>query len=270
MLVDRSEWSGVLEVERRPKEIVELNLVTTFNDNTMAAPFMAASRDGRRWWVKPLNNPMSPRVPVTELIVGLAGRLIQAPVCEVAVVKIPEEMAGEEYAHGATLEPGLASGSLHVPDVTEARRLHHRSRDDNRRRHAGVFALHDWCWGEDDQWLYAQGEDDRTYSHDHGSFLPGGPDWTIESLVDCVDRPHRQRRDSADLDTDALDGYADRLDRLTREDLRGMLQGIPDEWPVEQDELEAVGWFLERRAPQVAGRLRELSSEVSRRRYREV
>jgi hypothetical protein len=35
----------------------------------------------------------------------------------------------------------------------------------------------------------------------------------------------------------------------------GILRDIPREWPVSDSELEAVGFFLERRAEQVAQRL---------------
>jgi hypothetical protein len=83
----------------------------------------------------------------------MAGALIDAPVCEVAVIEIPPELEGAEFRPGFALQPGLASGSRHVEGVLEHRNLVHLEDDDNRARHAGVFALYDWCWGADDQWF---------------------------------------------------------------------------------------------------------------------
>ena len=37
----------------------------------------------------------------------------------------------------------------------EDRNLLFRDRDENAIRHAGTVALHDWCWGGDDQRLYS-------------------------------------------------------------------------------------------------------------------
>jgi hypothetical protein len=146
--------------------------------------------------------------------------------------------------------------------VLEERDLLHRDEDDNQRRHAGVFALYDWCWGNDDQWLYVTGDENRVYSHDHGHYLPGGPDWTSQQLVADVDVAHPQSRSHIGLEVAALDDYADRLERLKREEIVGMLRAVPAEWPVQQEELETVGWFLERRAPQVAVRLRTLARQL--------
>ena len=84
---------------------------------------------------------------VTEHIVGRAGALIDAPVCEVSLVRIPEELAGWEFRPGARLQAGFAHASLAVEDALEVvGKLNYRERDDNRRRHVGVFALYDWCW----------------------------------------------------------------------------------------------------------------------------
>ena len=130
--------------------------------------FLAQLSDRRRWWVKPQNNFQGPKVIVTEHIVARAGALIGAPVCEVAIAQIPDEIVGWEFRAGAGLQAGFAHASLAVDDAHEARTLDHRERDDNRRRQAGIFALYDWCWGGDDQWLYSESADRAVFSHDHG------------------------------------------------------------------------------------------------------
>jgi len=260
---ERSEWDGELAANRGPSRVVVLDSIVEINNRTSSGAFKATAAEAGRWWVKPLNNPCGPRIPITELIVGKAGALINAPVCEVAVVEIPPELEGEVYGHGRQLEHGYAVGSRDVPGVIEERELKYRQLDDNRRRQAGIFALYDWCWGSDAQWLYASEADQRTHSHDHGYYLPGRPCWTAADLRAEVDTPRQGPWSPTALDPEALDGYADRLDGLTREDIRSILDPVPPEWPVTQHELETVGWFLERRATQVAERLRRLAMQTT-------
>lgn len=121
---------------------------------TTSRVFQSVMTDGSRWWVKALNNPSGPRSCITEWIVGSVGRLIAAPVCEVALVEVPVDLDGERYCDERELEAGVSAvASRDVPSGVDLRALLHRPRDDNPSRHAGLFALHDWCWGQDSQWL---------------------------------------------------------------------------------------------------------------------
>lgn len=132
-----------------------------------------------------------------------------------------------------------------------------RDRDDNAVRHAGVFALYDWCWGGDDQWLYEVTADRRLHSHDHGWYLPEtGPDWTEEALRRRMDEPHVPQYPSQGLDAGEVARLAAALDDVSSADLRAVLQTVPAAWPVTGRELAALGSFLQRRAAAVAQRLR--------------
>jgi hypothetical protein len=197
-------------------------------------------------------------VVVTENIVGRAGALIDAPVCKVTVIRVPEELAGWEFRPGAKLEAGLVHAALAVEDALEVRRLEYRELDDNRRRHAGVFALYDWCWGADDQWLHCESDDRKLYSHDHGLYLPDGPSWSEASLSAQVDTPHPPAYATRGLDAGAVAALADRLEAISRDDLVALLSAVPASWSASDRELEALGFFLERRASAVAARLRAL------------
>ena len=228
-----------------------------------SAPLLALGVDNERYWVKLISNRQGPMVPVNEQIVGRCGDLIDAPTCRVQLVEIPEPLSG--LASGVVVRAGLAHGSLDVPDTINQRRLDHRYDDDNVRRHAGLFALHDWCWGADSQWLFSQSDEYKTYSHDHGYFFPGGPDWpaNLGAVRAVIDHPHRLQDDlppvsPAGLHPDAVGEVAAALDAVSTDDLVEILTMIPPEWPVSDTDLEAIGFFLERRAPQVAARMRSL------------
>ena len=223
-------------------------------------PLQALGVDGRLYWVKQISNQQGPMVLVNEQVVGRCGALIGAPTCHVEIVEIPESLAGEVF--GVEVNPGLAHGSLDVPQTVNQPRLEHRAEDDNPRRHAGVLALHDWCWGQDSQWLFALSDENKTYSHDHGHFFPGGPTWQKKPdlIRSKVDEPHelQQRLGTNGLDPDAIRERAEALKAVKGCDLAEILGGIPQEWPVEDTDLELLGFFLERRAPQVAARMLSL------------
>lgn len=218
--------------------------------------FQVAVSDGRRYWCKALNNPQSPRVPITEQIVGRLGRFIGAAVCEVALVRL-EGIVGWEFRPGVAVEPGWAHGSLAVDPVLETRTLAHRAEDDNGRRHAGFYALNDWLLGGDQQWLYATDEDNAYYSHDHGFFLRG-PDWTVTQLAQLQGEVSSLSPDPSGLNPDEVRRLADGLDALRREELEAELSKIPAEWPVTDEELGAVVALADARRGAVAGRLRSM------------
>lgn len=219
--------------------------------------FLALASDGNRYWVKTLNGPQGNRVAITEQIVGGAGALIGAPVCEVTVVYVPKDLGGWEFRPGHKLQPGCAHGSRALEDVIEEKGcLDHRQLDENSIRHVGYYALYDWCWGDDVQGLLVVSEDRKFCSHDHGLFLPGGTSWDPQNLEQHIDDPHELSFDGAGLDLIEVERVASRLESVTRDEILRVVSRIPRAWPVSDGHLEAVGYFLEQRAPAVASRLR--------------
>lgn len=91
----------------------------------------------------------------------------------------------------------------------------------------GVCALYDWCWGADDQWLYCETDDRKLYSHDHGHFLPGGPDWSEATLLAQVDQPHPAHYPTADVDSDELKALSEKLETPLRASLVDLLMRVP-------------------------------------------
>lgn len=260
MAVERSDWNGLLDGRTDPQAPLVVELPLAASPAGGSGTFLAEASDNRRWWIKPQNNLQGPQVIVTDYVVASAGRLIGAPVCEVAIVEVPEEIVGWEFRASARLEAGFAHASLAVDNVQEARTLEYRDRNENVRRHAGVFALYDWCWGGDDQWLYCEAQDRKLYSHDHGWYLPEtGPDWSEEALLAHVDDAHLPDYSTPGLDSTELGELTDRLNAPLRKRLVGMLMTVPTSWPVADSDLEALGFFLERRAPAVAQRLNAMT-----------
>ncbi len=255
---ERDEWRGLLGSRSNPGEALQIEQPLKPSMEGGSGVFLARASDGQRWWVKPENNLQGAKVIVTEYLVGSLGALIGAPTCEVAVARIPDEIAGWEFRPGAALEAGLAHASRNVEDAELRHRLDYRNHDDNRRRHVGIFAVYDWCWGGDDQWLYCYTEEQKLYSHDHGWYLPEtGPEWSENSLIARVDEPHMPNYSMDGLDPEAVHKIAERLEQINKEKLVPILRSVPTSWAVTDTDLEALGFFLERRAPAVSSRLQQ-------------
>jgi hypothetical protein len=220
--------------------------------------FMVLGDDNERYWCKSLNNFQSARLPITEQIVARLGGLIDAPVCQCKLVVL-DEIVGWEIRQGTgrLVEKGYAHGSRAVEPTLETREMKFRSDDDNRRRHCGLYALCDWLYCGDLQWLRATDEDNAYYSHDHGFFLTG-LDWTRESLASCGAERGPITLNADQLDPDELGRLAGVLESLTLDEIETAISGLPTSWPVSDEELAAVAQFADMRKAPVAARIRSL------------
>ncbi len=253
------------EPEGRPEEVelaIKAVLGPSAASGSQAFPVLAT--DGGRWHVKAPNNPQGSRVLVTEYLMSRVGQLIGAPVCEVSPIAITEEFADFQVVNGPKLAKGIASASRDVADVTEMRgALEYRDKDDNARRHAGVVAFYDWCWGDDPQWLVVTTRDNELHSHDHGFYLPpGGQDWSVATLEANVGEAHPLGTPSEGLDVAELERLAEALRAVTTEQIAGVVGSVPAAWPVTDDELTSVSSYLCQRAPEVAQRVDQLRARL--------
>lgn len=263
MAIATEEWAGLLKGRRT--DSYSIKLIAVLQNESVerggSRPFQGLASDKQIYWIKMLSNNQTPRVPVTEQVISRVAALIDAPVCEVSLINISEDFDEEKLGNGTTLKSGIAHASKHIEHniFDKTYEPQHRNKDDNRARHARYFAMFDWCWGEDKQWLYDTHNDMSMYSHDHGLFLPGNSNWTSESLLAHVDEPHPLEASTNNLSPELMD-VADNLDEVHRQQLVDVLATVPKSWPVTDEELELLGWFLESRAKPVATRLRKLAS----------
>jgi hypothetical protein len=145
--------------------------------------------------------------------------------------------------------------------VVETRALDHRASDNNARRHAGIYALHDWVGGSDPQWLI-RGPDVEYFSHDHGHYFPGGPSWTVDGLRNAVATPYQLAVPATGLDRAELERLASRIEDVTEQEVESCLSKLPAGWPVSDEELQVVAEFVGGRRSGVAQRLRALAGAV--------
>lgn len=201
-----------------------------------------------------------------EWTVGRLGCAIGAPVCEVALVQIPTQLLPCEFAPGRSLVAGTGCASRDLTGTPKEVRgtLAHRDADDNRRRHAGVFAIVDWFNGSDVQWLHDAADDWALYSHDHGwYFPPSGPDWTVEQLQATVAAPQQPLGNPAGLDAAELDRLASAIEGVSNDIIANVLGAVPLEWGITPTDLDCLAWYLAERRIPVASRLRSLNPAES-------
>lgn len=223
----------------------------------VSASFMVRADDGRDYWCKAVNNPTSSRIPCNEQVAARLGQLVGVAVTTPVLVEVTD-LVGWEFAVGRQLEPGWVHGAAAVPGAFETRALEHRADDDNRVRHAGFYALIDWLAGGDQQWLYSSVAENAYYSHDHGHFFPGGPDWTVGQLQATGTAARQLGDDPAGVDRRELHRLADAIEAVTRADIDTAMSRLPADWPVADAELAALAHFVDARRQPTAARLRVL------------
>jgi len=98
--------------------------------------------------------------------------------------------------------------------------------------------------------------EERDDRNDHGHYFPDGPGWDAAKLEANVDNAHEHPFGGPAFDADLLEDIAKHVESVSRDDLISVLREMPSSLPITDEELETVGYFLERRAPEVAARIR--------------
>ncbi|WIE71601.1 HipA family kinase [Curtobacterium sp. MCJR17_020] len=221
-----------------------------------AGAFLVLADDGEEYWVKAPNNPQGARSLIAERVVAGIGELIGAPVPDTALMAIPDDLRFE-FKPGIRTNGGLGHGSLNVQPVVNSTDWGRFAPDDhNRERTASILGLWDLCLGFDEQWVHQSDEDNQIFTVDHGFWFGGGSDWTIADLQRVGTNAWDQDLDPGIASAVALRDAADRIDTLTLDMLRGVVDTVPVEWDTTPAELSELASILFVRAEGVAARLR--------------
>ncbi|MBI1378654.1 MAG: hypothetical protein GC157_14420 [Frankiales bacterium] len=227
----------------------------------MSRAFKVGCDDDQEYWIKTLEgvDPSQRASLVLEQVVGRVGLLLGVAVVPPHLVRIPVGMDFPELGNGRAVLPGVAHASVSFSSVVEKKAVpDHRGDDDNKRRHAGIFALADLARGSDPQYLYDTSADNSIFSHDHGLYACNTGQLDVQAMVASVDQPGMSCGDPVGLDTAELERLADRLGSIAESEIAPILNLVPSDWPVSDEQLGTLGWFLFERAANVAVRLRGL------------
>ncbi|HUW78881.1 MAG TPA: HipA family kinase [Candidatus Nanopelagicaceae bacterium] len=264
LLAQLQQWLGSINDRHDNFDALRVVSVLEEGGGSFGSPVKVLGSDRRIYFVKTMETLAAQyrQSIAIEQIVARVGQLIGASVCEASLIRIPDDFIGYQIKPAVKFEFRHAHASLAVENAVEVRtNLEHRHLDDNKSRHVGVYALYDWCFGHDPQWLHEKDNAYAMVSHDHGLYFPnclGAIDQSALRLQ--VNTPNPFTDSAKGLNRVEVEVIADKLDSLRRGDILDILNQIPASWPVTNEDLEVLGWFLEERAKPVADRLRALQT----------
>ncbi len=210
-------------------------------------PVVLAAEDGTEFVVKsPHIGPERARAAVTEQVVSFLGKAIGAPVAEVALVQIDQELIDMNKQTIAHLGTGICHGSRRIPNASDRDWLQHVDLDANRSRFAAIAVLYGWTHPCDQQLIYDLSDPYHVHSVDHGWFFPGGYSWSVASLsaFQSATTAYAPILRDCRITNDELRAAIEPLREITHERIARAVSQPPDEWGITQAERVALARFL--------------------------
>lgn len=170
---------------RHPPRVIDAESFVRRVPSGSGDPAVFDCGDEKRYFVK---GTQTRRAAVTDQIVGRVGMVIGAPVANVVLVNVPNVLTENEPAlydatdGGTVFEPGLGHGSEEIYRCEDRHDVMTYGHGENRDRFALLAVLYGLFQASDHQYLYERQAPRRAWSVDHGRFLPGGHEWTRETL----------------------------------------------------------------------------------------
>lgn len=214
---------------------------------TASAPVRVSCNDNQQYVIKGSQNG---KALYNEYVCARLGNLLNAAVAWVRFADIPAGMrADPDLAH---FGPGLALGSLVMPEASERGVISYTDVPANRSRFASLAVLYSWCVANDHQLLYEQIPPHTVLSNDHGYFFPGGPNWTEAALTAAQATVTRDPwfNGCGLVDADFAP-YWPLLNAITDQEITDITSAPPQQWGVPQAERTALAQFLIARRPLV-------------------
>jgi hypothetical protein len=190
---------------------------------------------------------------VNDQVVGRLGRLLEAPMGEVALVKIPKELVvvERELEH---IPPGIAHGCRWIPGCTEREGIAHRDIPENRTRFARLAIVYGWVLANDHQFIYQNQPPHLVHSVDHGHFFPGGPEWRVKNLQgNFGTQPDSHIVNTCCLTREEVSDATRRLEVVTEDDIAEAVAMPAEEWALSTDERVALAIYLAERRERLMG-----------------
>lgn len=215
---------------------------------SFSKPVLVGCDDGNLWVLKGLQNQ---RAIVNEQVVARIGALIGAPVCEVDIIELPQELCALE-PQLADVAPGLGHGVRYVADTSDREGVKHTAEPGNVPRFAALQVLYTLTHAGDHQLIYSTIAPHIVYSVDHGHFFPSGPNWTVNTLAAC---PPVQQLDptfaACGIAANELKVIRPVLAAATDEKLQEIVGSVPAAWGIGDAERSSMHDFLVRRRGEV-------------------
>jgi len=242
-ITTENEWRRLIAARKATAQDSVLAETVLMQFGTASSPLLIECGD-EKWVVK---GKHLGRALVNEQVVGRLGMAMGAPVGDVGLVRVTEELRAD-YPAIPPQTVGLNHGSRFVEGVSERRDFDDTALDVNRDRLALLAILYGWARADDYQAFYRKEEPRYVYSFDHAYFFPGGAEWTPESLhgADAA-APDAHVVERGKLTQADLVVAAPALECISAEHIAEAIGAIPEEWNLPEGEAVALAMYLERR-----------------------
>lgn len=208
---------------------------------SFSRPLWLECEDGQIYVVK---GQHAGRSIFNDQVIARLGTQISAPVGNPALVMIPRELQEAEEKL-VDITPGVAHGTLLIPDTSDRQWLTHTEKPYNRQRFSQLAILYGWLFANDQQLVYSNHEPYLVYSVDHGHFFPGGPDWTLASIAGGAPvQPYPEICNACNLSENEIKSAVDLLSQISDEAIIQAVAIPPDDWKVSIDERTALVEFI--------------------------
>lgn len=220
--------------------------------------------DGKAYVTKFHNTSQGSKILANEYMVAEIGRLIGAPVPEIAILEVPQEFieAASIEVNNETAASGLQFGSAYATDedgkTANKPTQSHLSDFVNKHAIPATIGLDTLVLNDDvgpkHVVFHSEGEGYRFWAIDHGHCLGQEDPW---SSLDATQNEMVVRMDEFLDEVQGPDSFEDVIssieDDLTGTAIRDIGSEMPlEEWGVTEDELDALARFIEQRKETVS------------------
>lgn len=233
---------------------------TTVSARTFSRRYSTASQavlldcdDGHSYVVKALRSDTNQgRMLFNDWVCAKIGDVMSSPVPIVEFVDVPASLIAlnpDSAGQMGHLIAGIAHGSRLIGNVTERiDSLDPTHLDVNAERFAHLAVFSALLHGSDRQFIYETVSPFRVYSHDHGHYFPGGPNWNSASLASAPP-PDFDESWLTPLGLKRIDLSAAvaGLRPLTDEKVAEIVAKPPDSWGVAKSERADLARFVSSR-----------------------
>lgn len=246
-----TDWALLIqEALTEPRKVVRAH---TFVHawGSASRPVQVTCDDGADWVIK---GRQSGKQAVTDQILGVLGRSLGAPIPEICLVEVPQELIDAEPEMGH-IASGLAHGSRFEAGYTDRQWLDHAI-PENERPFAHLAGFYGWGLAQDHQLIYRIAAPCLVRSVDHGHFVGGGS-WSLANLVglptdaDLYGEIVAHSRPSPPL----LEGVRTQLKALTDESIASAVARPGLDWDISLEERKALADLLAARRDSLLVRL---------------
>jgi hypothetical protein len=261
-----SQWkTSLISLLQSPRE--SLRAITYRRGwRTKAEPVLLECEDDQTYVVKGVQ---AGRQIVNDQVVARLGIALGAPVGTPRLIEVSAELI-ELDRRLEQFSPGLAHGTLWIPDCLDSVDLLGTGEAENRSRYALLSALFGWVINHDSQYLVNEQPPRLVHSVDHGHCFAGGPNWTIDSLQKSMEFDSE-----LSLEFLLVSGFEvccfkpidfqkmqQNLNQVTELNIFSSVASVPEEWSITMEERLVLVEYLIVRQQRLMLILERLSCEA--------